>query len=42
MGLRGFWCRTEGGFDFELRDFLCSIEGFLVLKRCGPCVEPMC
>ena len=26
----------------ELRGFLCGTERFQVLKRCGPCVEPMC
>ena len=37
--LRSFWCGTEGG---ETKVFWCWNEGFWVLKRCGPCVEPMC
>ena len=30
------------GFGVELRSFWCGTERFRVLKRCGPCVEPMC
>ena len=29
-------------FGVELRGFRCSIERFWVLRRCGPCVEPLC
>ena len=32
--LRVFWCGTEG--------FRWWTEGFWILKRCCPCVEPMC
>ena len=40
--LRGFLVWNWGVFGVELRDFGCWTEGFRVLKRCGPCVEPMC
>ena len=38
--LRGVWCGTEG--CAELMGFWCWTEVFRVLKRCSPCVEPMC
>ena len=52
--LRGVWnwgvlMWNWGGLGVELRDFgvemggfRCWTEEFWVLKRCGPCVEPMC
>ena len=29
-------------YQTPLRAFRCGTEGFWVMKRCGPCVEPMC
>ena len=47
--LRGFRCVTEGVlvlnsgvFGVELRDFDVELRDFWVLKRCDPCVEPLC
>ena len=39
--LRGFGVQLRD-FGVELRGFWCWTEGFRVLKRCGPGVEPIC
>ena len=41
-GTEGFLMLNRGVFGVELKSFWCRAEGFWVLKRCGPCVKPMC